>query len=101
MRRSEVEAILMEALQEVQGLGGHEWHAMDADREVIGVLEGFDSLTGIEATAIVEEKLTKKLGRLEPIALGISSFFVSSDGRKALTLSAVVSTVCAALDATA
>ena len=100
MGSSDVEAIVFEALREVQELGGHEWRPVAPNAAVIGVLEGFDSLTGIEATVIVDQKIGKKLGRVEPLA-GIDSIFVSRDGRKALSVAEVVSTVCAAIEVAA
>jgi hypothetical protein len=93
-----VEKVVLDALREVQQLGGHEWKKPPADLPVIGALEGFDSLTGIEATALVEKKLAEKLGRTDPVELKLDSIFVSPDGSKALSLADVVSTVSAAME---
>lgn len=87
----------MDALREVQTLGGHDWAVPPRDAPVIGTLEDFDSLTGIEATVLVEQKLANALGVPEPLDLKSDSIFVSRDGRKALSLDQVVANVCEAI----
>ncbi len=59
-------------------MSGREWSGLGADARPIGNLDGFDSLSAVEATVMVEEKLRCKLD--------IDSVFVSDDGRRALTL---------------
>ena len=95
MVRSGVEEVVVEALREVQRLGDHPWAGLPVEAPVIGSLEGFDSLTGIEATVLVETKLTQKAG--QAVVLGMDSIFVTADGRRALSLGEVVSAVCAAM----
>jgi hypothetical protein len=95
-----VEEIVMEALREVQTLGGYEWKPLKPDTEIIGELEGFDSLVGLEATVLIEKKLTARLARPEPVALGFDTAFVSAAPRRALAFRDVVSGVCGALEAT-
>jgi hypothetical protein len=99
MEKAQVAVTVEEALREVQMLGGYEWEALAPKAEVIGTLEGFDSLTAIEATVLVEQKLSEKLGRSEPLSLGKDSIFVSEDGRRALCLDEVVAAVAAMLEA--
>jgi hypothetical protein len=82
------------ALQEVQDLGGHACPTLAPGAPVIGTLEEFDSLTGIEATLIVEQRLAEALGALAPLDLKLDSIFVSKDGRRALSFEEVVANVC-------
>jgi hypothetical protein len=93
-----VQSLVLEALKEVQVLGGHEWRPFSPKADIIGTLEGFDSLTGIEATVLVERKLAARLGRPD-LSLGRDSIFVSDDGRKALDTNDVVAKVCLLLEA--
>src|SRR5262245_44715093 len=79
MSVDEIQAIVVDVLRDVQRLSGRRWNGIEATAKPIGSLEGFDSLSGIEATVMVEEKL----GCAE---LGIESIFVSEDGKHALTL---------------
>jgi hypothetical protein len=95
---TEVQSLVLEALKEVQALGGHEWTPLSPKDDIIGTLEGFDSLTGIEATVLVERKLAARLGRPD-LSLGKDSIFVTDDGRKALDTNEVVSKVCQLLEA--
>lgn len=92
-----VQALVLAALKEVQALGGHDWVPLPPQADIIGTLEGFDSLTGIEATVLVERKLAERLGRPD-LSLGRDSIFVTDDGRKALDTNEVVSKVCMLLE---
>lgn len=94
-----VSDVLIEALREVQVLGGHPWAELAPTDKIIGTLAGFDSLTGIEATVLVELKLAAKLERPK-VSLGRDSIFVSDDGTRALRTHEVVSKVCALLEST-
>jgi hypothetical protein len=93
-----VTEVVNEALREVQSLGGHPWVDLTPKDKIIGTLAGFDSLTGIEATVLIERKLALKLGRPD-LSLGRDSIFVSDDGRNALDVAEIVSKVCALLEA--
>ena len=99
MNKKQVAAAIEEALKEVQHLGGHKWVVPGPQARVIGSLEGFDSLTAIEATVLVEQKLASQLGLTEPLSLGQDSIFVSEDGRRARRLDEVVDAVTAAVEA--
>lgn len=99
MNRKQVAAAIEEALKEVQDLGGHEWVAPGPEAKVIGSLEGFDSLTAIEATVLVEQKIGSKLGLGGALSLGKDSIFASEDGRRARRLGEVVDAVSAAVTA--
>jgi hypothetical protein len=98
MSKRDVADALIEVLKEVQILGGHSWVDLPPGDAVIGTLAGFDSLTGVEATVLIERKLANKLGRAG-LSFKLNSVFVSDDGRKALCLREIVSKVCALLEA--
>lgn len=86
--------VVLQVLQEVQKMSGRPWHPLTLDMKPIGTLDGFDSLAGVEATVMIEEKLG--------CALDVDSVFVSEDGKKALTLKEVcerVATLAAATKA--
>ena len=55
------------------------------DSKPIGSLDGFDSLTGIEATVILEEKLK--------VSLDAENIFVSEKGDRALRLNDIVASI--------
>lgn len=78
MTRDEVQSVIVEVLREVQQISGREWKDIDLDATPIGCLDGFDSLSAVEATVMVEEKLDCKIE--------IDSVFVSDNGKRALTL---------------
>jgi acyl carrier protein len=78
MTRDEVQSVIVEVLREVQQISGREWKDIDRDATPIGCLDGFDSLSAVEATVMVEQKLGCKIE--------IDSVFVSDNGKRALTL---------------
>ena len=79
MSIDDLQCIVLDVLREVQTLSGRAWPGLDPAAKPIGSLEGFDSLSAVEATVLVEEKLG--CGDLE-----IESIFVSEDGKRALTV---------------
>jgi acyl carrier protein len=88
--------LVLEVLQEVQKMSGRRWQPLTPDMKPIGTLDGFDSLAGVEATVMIEEKLK--------CTLDVESLFVSEDGKQALTLKQVcerIATIVAATKASA
>jgi hypothetical protein len=75
----EIQTALLEVLQEVQKIRGRTWTELTLEDIPMEDLDGFDSLTSVESTVMVEEKL-------ECGELGIASIFVSEDNKKALTI---------------
>ena len=69
---------VLDVLREVQSLSGREWNGLGDDANPIGSLDGFDSLSAVEATTMMEARLG--------CTLEIESVFVSEDGKRALTL---------------
>jgi acyl carrier protein len=91
MTPEKVLPLILQVLQEVQEMSGRPRHPLTVDMKPIGTLDGFDSLAGVEATVMIEEKLG--------CTLNVDSVFVSEDGKKALTLKDVcerVATLAAA-----
>lgn len=82
MLPSEIQTVVLDVLKEIQILGGRAWEGLDPDATPIGALDGFDSLTGVEATVMIEQKLGGQNLELE-------SLFVSEDGKHALTVAEV------------
>jgi acyl carrier protein len=78
MMLQDVKMLILAVLREVQELSGRTWTGLADGARPIGDLDGFDSLTAIEATVMLEEKLRCKLD--------LDSVFVSDDGKRALSL---------------
>lgn len=76
-----IESLVIEVLQAVQESSGEVYTDLASNDSPIGKLAGFDSLTGIEATVMIEEKLNREINR--------DSVFVSEDGDRALTLAEI------------
>jgi hypothetical protein len=74
-------ATVREILAEVQEVSGRSVTPLDGTDKVIGQLDGFDSLSSIEATVMIEAKLQ--------FDSKCDSLFISEDGSKALTLDEV------------
>ena len=81
-RQRELEKAIETVLQEVQRLSGRSVQAIELRTKPIGDLEGFDSLSGLEATVLLAELLNID------IAPDVN-LFVSDDGRRALTVKAI------------
>ena len=92
MSLDEIQAIVLEVLREVQTLSGRSWTGLDPTAKPIGHLHGFDSLSGVEATVIVEEKLGCR-------DLEVDSVFISEDGKRALTVREVAQRISKLLTA--
>jgi hypothetical protein len=82
---SNISLSLIKILTEVQELSGRPLCLMNNATKPIGDLDGFDSLSSIEATVMLES------------ALGINadcdSLFISEDGAKALTIEEIVARI--------
>lgn len=73
--------IVLEVLRDVQEISGEDYVDIGLDDKPLGTLEGFDSLKGIEATVMVQERLGCEIKR--------DSLFVSENGCQATTLSEI------------
>ena len=61
-----VRSLILSVLQEVQEMSGREWNGLVGDAKPIGALEGFDSLSGIEVTVMIEERLGRGARPVSP-----------------------------------
>jgi acyl carrier protein len=78
MTRDEIGVLLLHVLREVQAISGRVWTDLDPNAKPIGSLDGFDSLSGVETTVMIEERVRCRLE--------VESLFVSDDGKRALTV---------------
>ena len=78
MQAKEIESVIVGVLREVQIISGREWTELGQESKPLGDLEGFDSLSAVEVTVAIEQKLECKFE--------IESIFTSEDGKRALSL---------------
>jgi hypothetical protein len=91
MPANEIYTTVLEVLEEVQKLSGRSWGGLDPTAIPIGELEGFDSITAVEATAMIEQRLGAE-------NLNLVTAFVSEDGKRALSIEEVVERITAAVE---
>jgi acyl carrier protein len=82
MNVTQITAALQGILTEVQEMSCRPTASLTGADKPIGQLDGFDSLSSIEATVMIEAKLG--------IDAKCDSLFISEDGSKALTVEEVV-----------
>lgn len=73
-------------LVEVQGLSGHPVPTLTSGSKPIGDLPGFDSLSSIEATVLLEQRLGRQLDA--------ETVFVAKDGSHALNVKQITDRLC-------
>ena len=78
METGEIRSEVIAVLETLQTLGGKEYVSLRANDKPVGTLDGFDSLCGVEATVMIEERIGCKINR--------DSLFVTEDGNRAATL---------------
>lgn len=82
MNKPEIVTTVVDTIAKVQELSGRPTAGIGASTRPIGGVEGFDSLSGVEATMILSESLGVDLpGDYNP--------FISDDGRRALSISEI------------
>jgi hypothetical protein len=86
MSNEEIQSAVVDVLREVQTISGRQWIQLGLGDKPIGALEGFDSLSGVEATVMIEQ-------RLGCDGLEIDSMFVSDDGKHALTIAEIATRI--------
>lgn len=90
MDRPDIVTTVVETIAKVQELSGRPSVGIGASTCPIGGVEGFDSLSGVEATIILSESLGADLpGDYNP--------FISEDGKRALSISEIADGVSTAL----
>jgi len=77
METKEIESVIVAVLREVQTISGREWTDLGPESRPVGDLDGFDSLSGVEVTVAIEQRLECKFEK---------SIFTSDDGTRALNL---------------
>ena len=90
MQAKEIETVIVGVLREVQTTSGRLWSDLNPDSRPLGDLEGFDSLTAVEVTVAVEQKLSCRFE--------IESIFASDDGKRALSLRQIGERIGSILD---
>ena len=81
MDAASIRTMVLDVLTEVQEISGEDYVDIGPRDKPLGTLGGFDSLKGIEATVMVQERLGCQIER--------DSLFVSEDGRRATTLAEI------------
>ena len=82
MNKPEIVTTVVETITKVQELSGRSSAGIGASTCPIGGVEGFDSLSGVEATIILSESMGVDLpGDYNP--------FISEDGTRALAISEI------------
>jgi len=90
MSLDEIQSAVIEVLRDVQTLSGRSWIGLAPTDKPIGDLDGFDSLSAIEATVLVE-------GKLDCHDLEVDSIFISEDGKRALTVKEIANRISSLL----
>ena len=88
MQEKEIELFILAALRELQTNSGRLWIDLDPDSLPLRDLDGFDSLSAVEVTAAMEQKLE--------CHFETESIFVSSDGKRALIVKQITEVVAKA-----
>jgi len=90
MTADSIHTTVLEVLKEVQKISGRSCEDLDPTAIPIDDLDGFDSITAVEATAMIEQKLGAE-------NLNLVTAFVSEDGKRALSIEEVVERISKAL----
>lgn len=79
MERQEIVTKVIQTVAQVQEMSGRSSAGIDADTRPVGSVDGFDSLSGVEATVMLSDSLRLHLPEdYNP--------FISKDGKRALTV---------------
>jgi hypothetical protein len=78
-------SIVLAAVKEVQDEGGRTWKEITGASKVIGVVDGFDSINGIEATGVIERIVIEK-----GLGTKVNAETLFTDGRRAHTVDEAV-----------
>jgi acyl carrier protein len=88
MEKREVVQRIIDVLKSVQEISGRQISDINAGTCPIGDLDGFDSLSGVEASAELSEKLGFELPG--------TNAFVNEKGNKALSIDEMADAICSA-----
>jgi hypothetical protein len=85
MDRAKLRVIVLAGVQEVQEDSGRVWKEVVGSSKVIGVLDGFESINGIEATCVIERLVIERgMGKK------VDADTLFTDGRRAYTVDEAV-----------
>ena len=88
MDKQELVTKVVQTVAHVQEVSGRSSAAIGASTRPVGGVEGFDSLSGVEATVVLSESLGVDLPQeYNP--------FISSDGKRALSVGEIADTLSA------
>ena len=87
MNKGEILNRVVQVIVEVQEVSGRPSTGIDASTRPVFGVEGFDSLSGVEATVMLSESLGVDLpGNYNP--------FISEDGHRALSVGEIADALC-------
>ena len=86
MDKNKVMEKVIQAIVHVQEVSGRAAGGIGSGTKPIGDAEGFDSLSGVEATVILSESLGREVSD--------DNLFVSKDGHQALSISQITDNLC-------
>ncbi|MDO8589244.1 MAG: acyl carrier protein [Armatimonadota bacterium] len=86
MQPREIESVIVAVLRDIQTTSGRQWTELNQESRPLGDLDGFDSLSGVEVTVAIEQKLGCKFDT--------DSIFTSEDGKHALNLKQIGERIC-------
>lgn len=86
MNRQEIVTKVIEAVVQVQDVSGRPNAGIGASTRPVGGVDGFDSLSGVEATVMLSESLGVDIPE-------VCNPFVSSDGKRALSVGEIADTL--------
>ena len=85
-----IKSCICKVINEVQTLSGRPCIEMNWSTKPVGGLDGFDSLMGLEATVLVEERLGCRLEH--------DSIFISDDGTRALSIQQICERIAESIE---
>jgi hypothetical protein len=85
MDRAQLRSIVLAGVKAVQDDSGRAWTEVVGSSKVIGVVDGFESINGIEATCIIERLVIE-----QGLGTKVSAETLFTDGRRAHTLDEAV-----------
>lgn len=92
MDRSRLQTIVLAGVRDIQEQSGRTWRDLTETQRVIGTLDGFESINGVEATAVIEQ-LVIEAG----LGAKVNAETLFTDGRRALTVGEAVERLAAAI----
>lgn len=81
MNAYEIRNLVTNELKAVQEISGRKYTQLDQGDKPLEKLDGFDSLIGVEATALIESRIGCEIPR--------DSLFISANGKRASTMAEI------------